>query len=138
MQDVVFYVLSSSDFSTRERFLAKLLAKTQQQQRRVDVRFAQLHDAQRFDQTLWLLPAQGYMPHSVAHELDAPIQLFAQTINSPCDDVLINLHPDFYAPFTRYQRTIELLDQSVELIEKGRQRWREYKQAGFEPVVHKI
>lgn len=138
MQDVVFYVLSSSDFSSRERFLAKLLAKTQQQQRQVDVRFAQQQDAQRFDQTLWSMPTHGYMPHSVGHDLAAPIQLFAHTINKPCDDVLINLHPDFYHEFIRYKRTIELLDQSIELIEKGRQRWREYKQAGFEPVVHKI
>lgn len=138
MQDVVFYVLNSSDPAQRERFLAKLLAKTQQQQRRVDVRFAQEQDAHRFDQTLWAQPAHAYLPHGVAHNFNAPIQLFADAIPKPCQDVLINLHPEFYSGFQDYQRTIELLDQSEALIEKGRQRYRQYKGFGFEPQVHKI
>lgn len=137
-QDVLFYVLDSSDQSSRERFLTKLLHKTQQQKRRVDVRFSQQQDAQRYDQTLWAQPAHSYLPHSVELELAAPIQLFGEDISQPCQDVLINLHPDFYAGFKHYARTIELLDQSAELIEKGRQRWREYKELGFEPTLHKI
>jgi DNA polymerase-3 subunit chi len=68
----------------------------------------------------------------------APIQLFGEQISRACQDVLINLHPDFYAPFNQYQRTIELLDQSEELIEKGRERWRQYKSLGLVPTVHKI
>ena len=137
-QDVLFYVLNSSDLASRERFLTKLLLKTQQQKRRVDVRFTQRQDAERFDQTLWAQPPHGYLPHAVELALPAPIQLFGAQISRGCQDVLINLHPDFYPEFQNYQRTIELLDQSVELIEKGRQRWREYKQQGFEPTLHKI
>ena len=137
-QDVLFYVLNTSDLESREAFLIKLIQKTQQQKRRVDIRFAQLSDAQRFDQKLWAQPVHGYLPHAVEHQIDAPIQLFGATIQKAARDVLINLNPEFYPAFNEYQRTIELLDQSQELIEKGRQRWREYKQAGFEPTVHKI
>lgn len=137
-QDVLFYVLNTSDLELREAFLIKLIQKTQQQKRRVDIRFAQLADAQRFDQKLWTQPPHAYLPHSVAGELVAPIQLFGEQIHNSQKDVLINLNPNFYSAFGEYQRTIEVLDQSQELIEKGRQRWREYKQAGFEPKVHKI
>lgn len=137
-QDVLFYVLSSSDLASRERFLTKLLIKTQQQKRRVDVRFAQVQDAERFDQTLWAQPAHSYLPHAVELALPAPIQLFGAQIKPSCEDVLINLHPDLYPEFQTYQRTIEVLDQSAELIKKGRQRWREYKEQGFEPTLHKI
>jgi DNA polymerase-3 subunit chi len=136
--DVIFYVLNSSDPAARERFLIKLIAKAHQQNRRVDVRFGEKLEAQRFDQTLWAVPAHSYLPHAVEHELDAPIQLFGAQIQQACLDVLINLHPDFYADFTRYRRTIELLDQSAELIEKGRERYRQYKQHGLVPTVHKI
>lgn len=137
-QDVLFYVLASSDQRSRELFLIKLLNKAFKQQRRIDVRFAELHDAQRFDQTLWTTPAHGYLPHAVKAEFDAPIQLFAANIDTPCQDVLINLHAEFFDGFKHYKRTIEVLDQSVELIEKGRMRWRQYKQQGIEPTVHKL
>lgn len=137
-QDVLFYVLSSSDLASRERFLTKLLLKTQQQKRRVDVRFAQIQEAERFDQTLWAQPPHSYLPHAVEQALPAPIQLFGAQITRGSQDVLINLHPDLSSEFQNYQRTIEVLDQSVELIEKGRQRWREYKEQGFEPTLHKI
>lgn len=135
-QDVLFYVLSSSDRASRERFLIKLLLKTQQQKRQVDVRFAQAQEAERFDQALWA--QSNYLPHAVELELPAPIQLFGANIPRRANDVLINLHADLYPEFKSYQRTIELLDQSAELIEKGRQRWREYKAQGFEPILHKI
>jgi DNA polymerase-3 subunit chi len=137
-QDVLFYVLASSDARSRELFLIKLLSKALKQQRQIDVRFAQQQDAQRFDQTLWATPAHGYFPHAVEHQFAAPIQLFGEQIQRPCHDVLINLHPDFYDGFDQYQRTIEVLDQSVELIEKGRLRWRQYKQQGIEPTLHKL
>lgn len=138
IQDVLFYVLDSSEQTSRERFLTKLLIKTQQQKRRVDVRFAHTQEAERFDQTLWAHPVHVYLPHAVERALAAPIQLFGERIQSSCQDVLINLHPDLYPEFQTYQRTIEVLDQSSELIEKGRQRWREYKEQGFEPTLHKI
>lgn len=137
-QDVLFYVLNSSDPESLEAFLIKLIIKTQQQKRQVDIRFAQLTDAQRFDQKLWALPPYSYLPHAVEREFNAPIQLFAADISKASQDVLINLNPDFYPTFNQYQRTIEVLDQSQLLIEQGRQRWREYKQAGYEPIVHKI
>ncbi|UQB42731.1 DNA polymerase III subunit chi [Thiomicrospira microaerophila] len=138
MNELVFYVLNSSSFNEREAFLVKLLNKAQQQARQVDVRFVQLQDAQRFDQKLWCEPPHSYIPHGVEQNIDAPIQLYGDQIIHPCKDVLINLHPDFYDGFKAYQRIIELLDQSDELIEKGRQRWRQYKSLGLEPVVHKI
>jgi DNA polymerase-3 subunit chi len=138
MSELVFYVLNSSGFREREAFLVKLLAKAQQQQRKVDVRFGEVQDAQRFDQKLWCEPPHRYIPHGVEHTPAAPIQLFGEKISRSCQDVLINLHPDFYASFNHYERTIELLDQSEELIEKGRERWRQYKALGLVPTVHKI
>jgi DNA polymerase-3 subunit chi len=138
MSELVFYVLNSSSFQEREAFLIKLLNKAQQQTRQVDVRFAQQQDAQRFDQKLWCEPSHSYIPHGLVNNIAAPIQLYGEQITHPCKDVLINLHPEFYDNFKQYQRTIELLDQSEELIEKGRERWRQYIALGLTPTVHKI
>lgn len=137
-QDVLFYILNSTDQQSRDSFLCKLLNKIYQQGRQCDVRFASEQDARRFELTLWNWKAAGFIPHSVMHELPAPIQLFGDHISKKSSDVLINLHPDFCNDYSSYRRTIEIVDQSDFLIQKGRQRWKDYQQKQLTPTVHKI
>jgi DNA polymerase-3 subunit chi len=136
--NLVFYVLETADAQSRELFLAKLLLKIQQQQRRADVRFETLDQAERFDHIAWQLPPDRYLGHSLAGHFPSHIQLHGPELIKPQGDVLINLHPELYTELSGFQRTIEVLDQSPERIEPGRERWRQYKQQGFTPVVHKI
>ncbi|WP_178861450.1 DNA polymerase III subunit chi [Thiomicrorhabdus cannonii] len=137
-QDVLFYVLNSTEPQKRERFLSKLLQKIQNEQRRADVRFENEHEAQRYDLTLWDTQPQSFIVHSVARQVAAPIQLYGEHIPKPCEDVLVNLHPQFPQEFSRYQRTIEILDQTDYLVQMGRERYKAYKAQGIEPTVHKI
>ncbi|MDX1796044.1 MAG: DNA polymerase III subunit chi [Hydrogenovibrio sp.] len=137
-KDVLFYVLATNDSASRDAFVAKLTNKIFQQQRQCDIRFDNEQDCLRFDQVLWQFQPQAFIPHAIALDTRAPIQLWHQTISQPCQDVLLNLHPQFCDDFDQYQRTIEVLDQSEALIEMGRQRWKQYKALGFDPVVHKI
>jgi len=136
--DVLFYVLSTTQPSEREAFLSKLLNTIWKQQRLCDVRFANQQDAQRYDLTLWDAKPQSFIHHSLENAVKAPIQLFGETVNPKCKDVLINLHPEFPTIYSQYQRTIEILDQSDYLIKMGRERWKAYKQAGIEPTIHKM
>lgn len=137
-QDVLFYVLNSTDPQSREAFLSKLLNKVYKEQRLCDVRFESEQDALRYDLTLWNYQATSFIPHSVANQATASIQLHGEEINKPNKDVLVNLHPKFPDLFKGYQRTIEILDQSEYLIQMGRERWKTYKELGIEPTVHKI
>ena len=137
-KDVLFYVLNSTDPHTREAFLSKLLKKVWQEKRLCDVRFETEQEAQRYDLTLWSAQPQSFIPHSMAQETPAPIQLYGGEISQPKRDVLINLHPEFPTQFADYQRTIEILDQSSHLIQMGRERWKAYKAQGIAPTVHKI
>ena len=136
--DVLFYVLNSTEPSEREAFLSKLLNTIWKQKRKVDIRFANQQEAQRYDLTLWNYKPESFLHHSVESEFPAPIQLHGQQIIKPNNDVLINLHPEFPQEYVNYQRTIEILDQSDYLIQMGRERWRTYVKAGIEPTVHKI
>ncbi|SFR54441.1 DNA polymerase III subunit chi [Thiomicrospira sp. ALE5] len=135
---LVFYVLDSADAHSRERFLTKLLLKIQQQQRRADVRFETQEQAERFDHIAWQQPAERYIGHSLAGHQPSRILLHGSELIKPQQDVLINLHPELYPHFERFRRTVEVLDQSPERIEAGRERWRQYKQLGLTPVVFKI
>ncbi|MBN2646572.1 MAG: DNA polymerase III subunit chi [Thiotrichales bacterium] len=136
--EVLFYLLNSTDPQSFERFCCQLVNKIYQQSRRCDLRFADLHQAQRFDLTLWNWQNTAFIPHALEQAQPAPIQLYPQSIPHPCQDVLINLHPEFYPAFSSYQRTIEILDQSDYLVQKGRQRWKAYQQNDITPLLHKI
>jgi DNA polymerase-3 subunit chi len=137
-KDVLFYVLNSTEPQAREVFLNKLLKKIWAEKRRCDVRFESEQDALRYDLTLWNAQPQSFIPHSVAKQVPASIQLYGEQIAKPSRDVLINLHPEFPGVFEQYQRTIEILDQSEYLIQMGRERWKAYKAKGIEATVHKI
>ncbi|NPA72783.1 MAG: DNA polymerase III subunit chi, partial [Gammaproteobacteria bacterium] len=129
-KDVLFYVLNSTDPQSREVFLSKLLKKIWQEKRLCDIRFESEQNALRYDLTLWNAQPHSFIPHSVKKQTRAPIQLYGDNIPHPCNDVLINLHPDFSPQFSSYQRTIEVLDQSEYLIQKGRTRWKNYVAQG--------
>ncbi|MBO1923037.1 DNA polymerase III subunit chi [Thiomicrorhabdus sp. 6S3-12] len=137
-RDVLFYILNSTDQQSRDRFLCQLLNKIYRQGRQCDVRFASEQDARRFELTLWNWKATSFIPHSVMHEMAAPIQLFGERLSKKSKDVLINLHPDFCEDYSDYQRTIEIVDQSEFLVQKGRVRWKDYQQRQLTPTVHKI
>lgn len=137
-QDVLFYVLNSTSQDEREAFVCKLINTIYQKDRLCDVRFASLDDARRFDRKLWDWKPTAFIPHAVQKEYKAPIQLYAEAIQTINEDVLINLHPEFPECFQQYQRTIEVLDQSAFLLQMGRERWKAYKAQGIEPTVHKI
>ena len=135
--DLLFYVLNSDSQEAREAFVCKLLNKIYGENRDCDVRFANLDDAKRFDVKLWNWKPAAFIPHALEGNTPAPIQLYGQT-QPAGKDVLVNLHPEFPEFFGGYQRTIEVLDQSAYLLKMGRERWKAYKQHGFEPIVHKI
>ncbi|BBP45214.1 DNA polymerase III subunit chi [Thiosulfatimonas sediminis] len=137
-KEVLFYILNSTELNELDAFVCKLVNKIYQQGRRCDLRFADQQQAQRFELTLWNWRADSFIPHSLERQISAPIQLYADHIDQPCQDVLINLHPNFCEQHQAYQRTIEVVDQSDFLIQKGRQRWRDYQSRQLEPIVHKI
>lgn len=137
-KDVLFYVLNSTDLSSRETFVCKLINKIYQQGRHCDVRFADQQEAQRFELILWNWKANSFIPHGIQRQVSAPIQLYAEQIDKPSSDVLINLHPELSEQYRHYQRTIEVVDQSDFLVQKGRLRWKDYNSRGLEPTVHKI
>ncbi|MBD3611092.1 MAG: DNA polymerase III subunit chi [Hydrogenovibrio crunogenus] len=137
-KDVIFYVLGTDTAQQREAFMAKLVNKIHREKRRCDIRFASEDEMTRFDLSLWQYQPEAFIPHSVQQTVQAPIQLWADQIATPCQDVLLNVHPDFPQNFLLYNRTIEVLDQTEHFIQMGRERWKAYKKEGLEPTVHKI
>jgi len=129
--DVLFYVLNSSDLASRQHFVCKLVQKIWQQNRHCDICCHHPAELTALDEAIWLFKPEAFIPHAIAQNPPAPIQLWFDQVDRPCHDILVNLHPDFQTYFQSYQRTIEVLDQSPELIQRGRDRWRRYQSLGL-------
>lgn len=138
MTEVVFYILNSNDDAAKDHFTCKLLNKIYSEQRQADLLCMDDQQAQRLDLNLWAFKPQAFIPHAIAHQMPAPIQIFADQVESSCQDVLLNLHSQLPSDWQSYQRVIEVLDQSPELIQLGRDRFKYYRSLEIEPTVHKI
>lgn len=136
--DVLFYVLATQDAASRQAFIAKLVNKIWQQRRHCDICCQHQAELSALDEAIWQFKSEAFIPHAIALSYPAPIQLWSESVVTPCQDVLLNGHPDFPQNFQNYQRAIEVLDQSPELIQRGRERWKKYQSLGFDPVLHKI
>jgi len=136
--EVVFYILNSSDPAAKDQFTHKLMQKIHKEQRQADMLFVSENDAQRYDLALWNFKPEAFIPHAYQLEVASPIQIYANRVIQPCHDILINLHTDFQTNFQHYKRVIEILDQTQTLIERGRERFKQYRAEGIEPTVHKL
>ncbi len=136
MTQVVFHVLPTAAPKARLQYLIHLLDQPLWGQS-VDIRLPDEKAAAKLDEQLWRWPATNFLPHALGKaRTDIPVRLWGDS-PPPTGAVLINLHPDFFEAFRGYDRVIELLDQSAALLERGRERYRQYRQAGITPEVIK-
>jgi len=98
----------------------------------------------RMDAVLWAEEAVGFTPHAMADAAAAivarsPVLLAAQV---PTDlarqSVLINMADQLPDDPHARERVIELVSADEQAIQDARERWRSYKQRGFELVNHDV
>lgn len=98
--------------------------------------------AQRLDRMLWTTPATGFLPHCAPGD-----PLAAQTpviIDHSADDsllhdeLLINLRPQQPPYFGRYQRLIEIVSLDDGDRAGARERFRFYRDRGYEIRTHDL
>ena len=136
---VVFHVLQTQAPRFRLQHLIRLLEHLWAAGRTCDLRLPSPKAVKTLDRQLWQYRSTAFLPHAPGSEVpDAPIRLWAEETPSQ-GELLINLHPQLPDAFKGFKLTLELLDQSPELIERGRERYRSYKNVhAITPVVHKI
>ena len=108
---------------------------------RVTVFCADAGTAQRFDRMLWTTPAIGFVPHCAP---DDPLAAVTPVIvdclgeNLLNDGVLLNLHPERPAFFSRYQRLVEIVGIDDDDRAQARDRFRFYRDRGYEIRTHDL
>ncbi|OGA38988.1 MAG: DNA polymerase III subunit chi, partial [Betaproteobacteria bacterium RIFCSPLOWO2_12_FULL_62_13] len=95
--------------------------------------------ARRFDRVLWTTPAISFIPHCLASDPLAPVTPIIVDYDGTeplHDEVLLNLQAERPPLFSRYQRLIEIVSLDVEDQRVARERYKFYRDRGYEIRTH--
>jgi DNA polymerase-3 subunit chi len=135
--------MTQIDFYThvrdKQQFACKLSAKALEQGLRVLILAPDERAAEKLDQMLWSLPATGFLPHCRARSPLAevtPVIVDHDPGELLHDQVLLNLGNSRPAFFSRFQRLIEIVTMDDADREAARERFRFYRDRGYEIRSH--
>jgi DNA polymerase-3 subunit chi len=142
MAEVSFYILPSESLQERYLYACKLIEKAYRSAHFCYVLTDSIKQSRHLDDLLWTFRAGSFIPHQLytgeipnfkkiilIGSLDAP-EHWQKTI--------INLSSQCPKNFELAERIVEILDNSEEAKEPGRNRYRHYQQSGVAITTHKI
>ena len=140
MTRVDFYVLSSSSDNARLNFTCRLTEKVFNLGQRVFIHSPSQQLTSKLDDLLWTFKAGAFVPHApIDQAAGEPVVLSHDAEPKDADwDVLVNLSsevPDF---FSRYHRVAEVIDKDAGRRDAGRERFRFYRERGYEIHTHNV
>lgn len=128
----------------RLRYACRLLRKAYLKGARVVV-LASPNELPALDVALWTMAAGEFVPH--CREGDAPRVRVASPIllavgEVPASafeaDVLVNLTEHMPNGYERYAKVIEVVELEEANRQQARERWRQYRLSGHEPLQHDV
>lgn len=142
MPEVSFYLLPTESTQERHLFACKLIEKAYRSGAFAYVLTDSLEQSQQLDDLLWTFRAGSFVPHQ-SYQNTIPEQsntVLIGTSEPPkqWQNTLINLSSQLPKNFQNAEKVLEILDNSEICKENGRQRYRQYQQAGIEVVTHKL
>ena len=137
MTQIDFYTQVDDKLQTA----CKLTAKARGLGLRVTLFCPDRETASRLDRMLWSVPATGFMPHCRLEDPLAPVTpvLIDTSGENPVhDEVLINLHSEWPACFSRFQRLAEIVSAEDTDRSEARARYKFYRDRGYEIRTHDL
>lgn len=133
MTQIFFYSGSDDKLKTACRLCAKAL----QQRLRVMVYTPDPILLEKLDELLWSFSPTSFIPHCIIHDNErlikaTPVILSDKIQSNGHFDILINLHQQSPPLFDQFNRLIEIAGTSHDDKWAARERYRFYKDAGYE------
>ncbi len=102
-----------------------------------------MENSQTLDRMLWTFRQYSFIPHAIIPEgelswEDYPVQISHDTHCHDRAEVLVNLSDHASEQNLKYDRVVELVSNDRGDRDRGRQRYRYYRDQGIEPLTHKI
>ena len=137
MTRVDFY----SNAEPKLQVACQLVAKATRQQLRVVVYAPDENTARSLDKLLWTYRANGFVLHCMAHQalaFETPVVIARKEAEMPHYQILLNLHADSPPSFGRFERLIELVGAGDDDRRLARDRYRFYRDRGYEIHHHDL
>lgn len=145
MARVDFYILSSEDPDEFLRVACRVAEKAWRQGNRVRVESESTDALRRLDALMWTFKQESFLAHEMEGEnndwqqLDpAPVVLGTPAASTEAPDVLINLGRSVPMIAERCARVAEIISADPESKNLGRDRYRLYRDRGFDLDTHQI
>ena len=147
MTRVDFYILPDGSDNARLTFACRLAGKAVQRDLGVFVLAQSETEARRLDELLWTFAQNSFIPHRFAWDPEtAPV---AEPVIIGCAtrtgeeathewNLMVNLTGEVPDAFGRYERLAEVLDADPERRAHGRDRYRYYRDRGYELKTHQL
>jgi DNA polymerase III subunit chi len=140
--EINFYVLATELTQERYLFACKLIEKAYRCGVFAYVLTDSPEQSQLIDDLLWTFRAGSFIPHQIYTSEAASIEntVLIGSSNPPkhWQNTVINLSSQCPQDFQQVERILEILDNSEETKTIGRNRYRQYQQAGIEITTHKM
>jgi len=151
MTKIDFYILGSADPADRLQMVCKLINKATNRGQRVFVHSDDQALLEQLDECLWHFQPERFVAHrllnsaedaagiaenapeTAADELESV--LLSTSTPTRTDAVFVNLAKSVPVFFSRFERTLEVIDRQETTRLEGRERYRFYKERGY-PLQH--
>ncbi|MES9956613.1 MAG: DNA polymerase III subunit chi [Sedimenticola sp.] len=141
MTQVDFYILDDQAGGDRYGLACRLAEKAWQQGRRVYLHTNSPAESRHLDKMLWNFREGSFLPHALAEEADRslnPVLIGSSSDSGEEHDVLINLASEVPLFFAKFERVAELIDHDPQIKKEGRERFRYYRDRGYNLNTHNI
>ena len=145
MGKVDFYILGDDGADEPLHVACRLADKAWRQGHRVRVQVDGNEVLQRLDSLMWTFRQESFLPHEIdGHEAEIrdfvplPVMLGTDSGSAQPPDVLVNLSGAVPAGAEQIPRIAEIVPPDPGAKQAGRERYRQYRERGFELDSHQI
>jgi len=144
MTRIDFYVLPNDDLMERLQLICKLSEKAIGRAQKVFIHSDSEEELRQLDQTLWDFRPVSFVPHKLLPKGYEANTLDNEHVHLSCDSpgadrtLLINLANEVPTFFSRFERTLEIINDEARIKASGRLRYRYYQQRGYPLQHHKM
>lgn len=141
MAEVSFYILPTESLEDRYLFACKLIEKAYRSGSFCYVLTDNAEQSRTIDDLLWTFRAGSFIPHQIYTGEPPDIEkiILIGSLNAPehWQKTLFNLSSYYPNVEPQTERILEILDNSETAKAAGRNRYRQYQQAGMTVTTHK-
>ncbi|MFO7604201.1 MAG: DNA polymerase III subunit chi [Gammaproteobacteria bacterium] len=142
MTRIDFYISPSHARQARQQLACRIADKAYQQDCKVYIHADSAEEARLMDELLWTFRQDSFLPHGLsasAEQADCAIVIGHQPEPPHVDkEVLINLAPTVPLFFSQFERVVEMINEDETQKQHGRERYRFYRDRGYELNTHQL